>query len=68
MSEIVTTITGAFSAFVTGIGGSIVSAFNSIMFEGTGDTRRLSALATWSLVFLGVSLALGLVRKFTAKA
>lgn len=64
-TSIVETITGAFSSFVSGIGTTIVNAFDSIFLNSEGG---LSNLAIWGLVFAGVGLGMAIIRKFTSKA
>lgn len=57
--EVITTILEAITTFLAGIGSSIVSFFNSIVLD---DEGALSIIAIWILIFLGLSLAIGLAR------
>lgn len=57
MANIVTTITEAFTSWISGITGGISSAFESLMI----DTNGLTALGTFFLTFFGIGVASGLV-------
>lgn len=66
--NIVTTITqdvvGAISAFLSGMGTSIVDFFdNIVVHEG-----QLTTFAGWTLAFVGIGFASGLIRKLIRKA
>lgn len=65
--EIVSTITGAITEFVTGMGSAFVSAFqNLFMVQGTGGTfDGLNDLGTFILIFFGISLGYGVIRWIT---
>lgn len=58
-------ITDAFTGLLSGIGGGIVDFFDAVIMseEGTG----LSNFALWAFIFIGIGLALFIVRKITAK-
>lgn len=65
VAEAVKAITDAFTGLLTGIGTGIVDFFDVMVMnsEGTG----LSNFALWAFIFLGVGLALFIVRKITSK-
>ena len=56
--EIVSTFTGAFGDLCTGLGGTIVSTFDTVMTTTDG---KLSNIAIWGITFMGVSGGLGLI-------
>lgn len=68
VGSIVKAITDAFSGLLSGLGSGIVEFFDDVIVTtGSDGTVGLSNFATWALVFVGVSLALFVVRKITAK-
>lgn len=60
LTQIIENITGAFSQLMTAMTGAIGSGFNALIYADP-STKELSALAEFSLVFLGLGLAVGLV-------
>lgn len=64
-AEIITTFTDALSSLASGVASTVVATFNAIMMTSEG---KLSNIAIYGIVFLAVSLGIGLVKKFTAKA
>ncbi len=60
LTQIIESITGAFSQLMTSMTGAISSGFNALIYANP-ETQELSALAEFSLVFLGLGLAVGLV-------
>ena len=52
------------TSFLTGLGGSIVEVFDQIV---VGTDGQLTNFATWALVFLGVSLGLGVITAILRK-
>lgn len=64
-AEIITTFTEALSSLASGVASTAVATFDAIMMNSEGG---LSNLAIYGIVFLAVSLGIGLVRKFSAKA
>lgn len=69
VTHIVEAVTSAFTGLLTGLGSGIVQFFDDVIVvtNGEGEVTGLTNFATWALVFLGVSLALFIVRKITAK-
>ena len=63
-ASIVSTFTEAIAGVATGIATTVVDVFNAVcVAEGGG----ISNIAIWGLVFGGIALATGIVRKFTSK-
>lgn len=61
MGDIVTKIFNGFSTTITNMASGIKSAFLNILYEDpTAETKVLSGLAEFGLVFLGISMAIGL--------
>lgn len=58
-TEVIATILSAITDFLGGIGAAIVGFFSELTTNGEGG---LSDLAVWLLVFLGLSIAIGLGR------
>lgn len=58
-SEVISTILSAITDFLGGIGSAIVGFFGEIVTNAEGG---LSDMAIWLLVFLGLSIAIGLGR------
>lgn len=58
-AEVIATILTAITDFLGGIGAAIVGFFSELTTNGEGG---LSDLAVWLLVFLGLSIAIGLGR------
>lgn len=58
VTEIVSAVIDTVTGFLSGIGTGIVGLFETLFLNSEGT---LSALATWVLVLLGVSIALGAV-------
>lgn len=67
MSEIVTTIIAAITAFVSGMGTAFLEAFQHIfMIEtSTGTFEGLNDLGVFLLIFFGISLGYGVIRWIT---
>ena len=64
VSEIVTSITSAFTGLLSGLGTGIVEVFDGLVLSSEG---KLTTFAMWALAFLGVGFAIaiykGLLRK-----
>lgn len=58
-TEVISTILSAITDFLGGIGTAIVGFFSELTINAEGG---LSDLAVWLLVFLGLSIAIGLGR------
>lgn len=69
VSAIVTSITGAFTALLSGIGSGIVDFFDAVFLDTSSTTSSpvLTTFATVALVFVGVGAAWGVVRWITGK-
>lgn len=52
----------ALTGFVGASANAMISAFNTLVYN---PTTGLTGLATWGLVFGGISLVLGIVGRFT---
>ena len=63
-ASIVSTFTDALSGVATGIANTVVDVFNAVCVTAEGE---ISNIAIWGLVFGGIALAAGIVRKFTSK-
>jgi hypothetical protein len=65
IEDIVNAFLDATSALFAGIGDGVVTVFNTVIYDPVTET--LTPLATWMLVFMGISFALtvfyGLFRK-----
>ena len=70
MGEIVKNIFSSFTDVISGLAGGIQSAFSHILWKGVTDAQGattyvaengLSDVAQFGFIFLGVSLAIGLV-------
>lgn len=61
---IVASLVDTIGAFLAGVGGNIVAVFNAIVMTESGT---LSYFAIWSLVFLGVGLAGGVIAAILRK-
>lgn len=59
VQEVISTILSAITDFLGGIGSSIVGFFSTIVTTPEGG---LTEMAVWLLVFLGLSVAIGLGR------
>lgn len=64
-AEIITTFTDALSSLASGVASTVVTTFDTVMTNSEG---KLSNLAIYGIVTIAVSLGIGLVRKFSAKA
>ena len=62
ITEIISSITGAFSSLMTGMIDALTNGFDALVWTTNADgARELSSLATYGLCFIGVGLALALV-------
>lgn len=63
ITDITNAIVGGVTGLGTGIASAIVDTWDAVMLNAEGN---LSNFGAWGLVFLGVGLVVGAVRKFTA--
>lgn len=63
-SQIVSTFVEAISGVVEGVTSAVTSGFNNLIVTTSGN---ISNLAIWGLVFGGIGLVIGIVRRFTRK-
>lgn len=63
-AEIISTFTTALSGLAEGVSSTVVSTFNTIMTTSEG---KLSNLGIYGIVFLAVSLGIGIVKMFSNK-
>lgn len=63
-SQIVSTFVESVSGVVTGVTGAVTEGFNNLIVNSNG---QISNLAIWGLVFGGIGLVVGIVRRFTRK-
>ena len=62
MTDIVSKIFTGFTTTITNLASGIKTAFMNILYENPdAETKVLSSLAEFGLVFLGISIAIGLV-------
>ncbi len=59
MLEILETIGGAMTGFITSLVQTITSGFSEMFWTGTGETRTLSDLAIFLLVLFGIGITVG---------
>lgn len=66
VADIVEVLTGAFTSLGTAVANFVITAFNTLIYiPADGATPgQLTGLATWGLVFGGISLVLGIVNRF----
>ena len=62
MGDIVSKIFTGFTDTITNLASGVKSAFVNILYENPeAETKVLSSVAEFGLVFLGISMAIGLV-------
>ena len=71
-SEIVTIIISAFKELLTGCASSIVDLFKTLFMnatevEGVITYSGISDFGIWTLSFIGIGVALAILRKITGK-
>jgi hypothetical protein len=62
VAEIVGVFLDALTEMVSGVSTALIDIFETLVYN---PTTGLSGIATWSLVFGGIALVLGLINKFT---
>ena len=71
-TEVVSTITGAFSGLLSGAASSIVSLFqvlfmNATVVEGVTTYSGISDFGTWILTFFGAGIGIGILSRISRK-
>lgn len=62
MADIVSKIFTGFTTTITNLASGVKTAFLNILYENPeAETKVLSSVAEFGLVFLGISMAIGLV-------
>jgi hypothetical protein len=63
LTKIIETFTGGFTQMISASIDAIKSGFASFLWEDpTADVLELSSVAEWSLVFVGIGAAIGIVK------
>jgi len=62
VAEIVGVFLDALTEMVGGVSEALIDIFDTLVYNSTDG---LTAIATWSLVFGGIALVLGLINRFT---
>lgn len=65
--NIISTITEAVTGFATGLGQTIVDVFNDIFLVTTESGTAISDFGVYTLVFLGLSLCMGVITAIVRK-
>ena len=65
--EIINLIINAIKDFAAGVGSVIVDVFNSVALQTVEGVTTLTPFAIWTLVFLGVSLTIGVITAILRK-
>ena len=64
VSAIVGDVTSAISTFMSGMGTTIVDFFDNVVVKD----GQLTVFATWTIIFVGIGFASGLISKLVRKA
>jgi small basic protein len=62
VAEIVGVFLDALTEMVGGVSAALIDIFDTLVYNAT---TGLTGIATWSLVFGGIALVLGLINRFT---
>lgn len=62
LTEIISILVGGITGIAEGIGSGLSTLATSIFLSGSGDTQTLSTFGTITVIFAGISLAIGLCR------
>lgn len=62
VAEIVGVFLDALTEMVSGVSAALIDIFDTLVYN---STTGLTGIATWSLVFGGIALVLGLINRFT---
>ena len=69
VSQITQDVVSSIGIFLEGMGTNIVNLFNELVVTtGANGEQTISVFAAWSLAFVGIGFAAGLIRKLTRKA
>lgn len=62
LQEIIDLLIGGVSSMATGIGSGLNALVNAIFVDSSSDSKKLTVFGGVTIVFAGVSLAIGLSR------
>jgi uncharacterized membrane protein YphA (DoxX/SURF4 family) len=62
VAEIVGVFLDALTEMVAGVSTALIDIFDTLVYD---PATGLTGIATWSLVFGGIALVLGLINRFT---
>ena len=62
VADIVGVFLDALTEMVSGVSTALIDIFDTLVYNATDG---LTGIATWSLVFGGIALVLGLINRFT---
>lgn len=65
--SIVSTVINSMSGFSTGTAGLIVNVFDEVFVNGTGDNATITNFGTYALVFLGITVTIGIIGAVVSK-
>ena len=60
--NIIKTLTDSIKDMLGGLGSSLVSFYDTIFVQGTGDTKTLTTFAIVMLSMMGISMSFGIVK------
>lgn len=61
MTDIITSITSAFTGIIDGLSEAMRTAVTNLLFEGSGETRTLSDFAKFAFTLMGLGIAISVV-------
>ena len=62
LTEIIQLLTGGITSVATAIGSGLQSLVTNLFVDTTGDSYALTVFGALAIVFMGVTLAIGLCR------
>lgn len=62
LAEIISILVGGITGIAEGIGAGLSTLATSIFLSGSGDSQALSTFGVITVIFAGISLAIGLCR------
>ena len=62
LSEMISLLVGAITGIAEGVGSGLSTLAQSIFLQGSGDAQTLSVFGIFCLIFMGISLSIGLCR------